>query len=34
MPEELEALVKAIPREPQDIKLYNLIAGEASLPKR
>jgi tripartite-type tricarboxylate transporter receptor subunit TctC len=34
MPEELEAMVKAIPREPQDIKLYNLLAGEASLPKR
>ena len=34
MPEELEAMVKAIPRDPQDVKLYNLIAGEASLPKR
>lgn len=34
MPEELEAMVKAIPREPQDVKLYNLISGEGSLPKR
>jgi tripartite-type tricarboxylate transporter receptor subunit TctC len=34
MPEELEAMVKAIPRDPQDVKLYNLIAGEAPLPKR
>jgi tripartite-type tricarboxylate transporter receptor subunit TctC len=34
MPDELEAMVKAIPRDPQDVKLYNLIAGEASLPKR
>jgi tripartite-type tricarboxylate transporter receptor subunit TctC len=34
MPEELEAMVKAIPRDPQDVQLYNLISGEASLPKR
>jgi tripartite-type tricarboxylate transporter receptor subunit TctC len=34
MPEELEAMVKAIPREPQDVKLYNLISGEGPLPKR
>jgi tripartite-type tricarboxylate transporter receptor subunit TctC len=34
MPEELEAMVRAIPREPQDVKLYNLISGEGSLPKR
>jgi tripartite-type tricarboxylate transporter receptor subunit TctC len=34
MPDELEAMVKAIPRDPQDVKLYNLIAAEASLPKR
>jgi tripartite-type tricarboxylate transporter receptor subunit TctC len=34
MPEELEAMVKAIPREPQDVKLYNLISAEGPLPKR
>ena len=34
MPEELEAMVKAIPREPQDVKLYNLISGEGPLPQR
>lgn len=34
MPEELDAMVKAIPRDPQDVKLYNLISGEAPLPKR
>jgi len=34
MPEELEAMVKAIPRDPHDVKLYNLIAGEGALPKR
>jgi tripartite-type tricarboxylate transporter receptor subunit TctC len=34
MPEELEAMVKAIPKDPQDVKLYNLISGEAPLPKR
>jgi tripartite-type tricarboxylate transporter receptor subunit TctC len=34
MPEELDAMVKAIPREPQDVKLYNLISGEGPLPKR
>jgi tripartite-type tricarboxylate transporter receptor subunit TctC len=34
MPEELDAMVKAIPREPQDVKLYNLISEEGALPKR
>ncbi|MET0500522.1 MAG: hypothetical protein ABW172_03255 [Candidatus Binatia bacterium] len=34
MPQELEAMVKAIPRDAQDVKLYNLISGEAPLPKR
>ena len=34
MPEELEKLVRAIPRDPEDIKLYNMIAGAESLPKR
>ena len=34
MPEELESMVRAIPREPQDVKLYNLISGEGPLPKR
>jgi tripartite-type tricarboxylate transporter receptor subunit TctC len=34
MPEELEQLVKSIPRSPEDVKLYNLIAGAGSLPKR
>lgn len=34
MPEELESLVKAIPRDPEDIKLYNTIAGADSLPRR
>jgi hypothetical protein len=34
MPEELEKLVRAIPRDPEDIKLYNMIAGSESLPKR
>jgi hypothetical protein len=34
MPDELEAMVKAIPRDPQDVKLYNLISGEGALPKR
>jgi tripartite-type tricarboxylate transporter receptor subunit TctC len=34
MPEELEAMVKAIPRDAQDVKLYNLISGETPLPKR
>jgi tripartite-type tricarboxylate transporter receptor subunit TctC len=34
MPDELEAMVKAIPKESQDVKLYNLISGEAPLPKR
>jgi tripartite-type tricarboxylate transporter receptor subunit TctC len=33
-PEELEAMVKAIPKEAQDVKLYNLISGEGPLPKR
>lgn len=34
MPQELDAMVKAIPRDAQDVKLYNLISGEAPLPKR
>jgi tripartite-type tricarboxylate transporter receptor subunit TctC len=34
MPEELEKLVRVIPRDPEDIKLYNMIAGAESLPKR
>jgi tripartite-type tricarboxylate transporter receptor subunit TctC len=34
MPEELDELVKNIPRDPEDIKLYNRIAGAESLPKR
>jgi tripartite-type tricarboxylate transporter receptor subunit TctC len=34
MPEELEELVKNIPRDPEDIKLYNTIAGAEPLPKR
>jgi tripartite-type tricarboxylate transporter receptor subunit TctC len=34
MPEELEDLVKAIPRDPEVIKLYNLIAGAEPLPRR
>jgi tripartite-type tricarboxylate transporter receptor subunit TctC len=34
MPEELEELVKTIPRDPEDVKLYNVIAGAEPLPKR
>ncbi|HEX2228013.1 MAG TPA: hypothetical protein VHM64_12810 [Candidatus Binatia bacterium] len=34
MPEELEELVKNIPRDPEDVKLYNSIAGAEPLPKR
>jgi tripartite-type tricarboxylate transporter receptor subunit TctC len=34
MPEELEELVKTIPRDPEVIKLYNLIAGAEPLPRR
>jgi tripartite-type tricarboxylate transporter receptor subunit TctC len=34
MPEEVEDLVKNIPRDPDDIKLYNRIAGAEPLPKR
>lgn len=34
MPEELDKLVKTIPRDPEDIKLYNRIAGAEPLPKR
>jgi tripartite-type tricarboxylate transporter receptor subunit TctC len=34
MPEELENLVKNIPRDPEDVKLYNVIAGADPLPKR
>jgi tripartite-type tricarboxylate transporter receptor subunit TctC len=34
MPEELEQLVKNIPRDPEDIRLYNRIAGAEPLPKR
>ena len=34
MPEELEQLVKGIPRDPEDIKLYNVLAGADALPKR
>ena len=34
MPEELEKLVRVIPRDPEDIKLYNMIAGAESLPRR
>jgi len=34
MPDELDAMVKAIPRDPQDVKLYNTISGEGPLPKR
>jgi tripartite-type tricarboxylate transporter receptor subunit TctC len=32
--EELEAMVRAIPREPQDLKLYDSLSGEGPLPKR
>jgi hypothetical protein len=32
--EQLEKLVKAIPRDPEDAKLYNLIAGADPLPRR
>ena len=34
MPEELEELIKTIPRDPEVIKLYNLIAGAEPLPRR
>lgn len=34
MPEELEELVKNIPRDPEDVKLYNRIAGAEPLPMR
>jgi tripartite-type tricarboxylate transporter receptor subunit TctC len=34
MPEELEELVRTIPRDPEDVKLYNVIAGADPLPKR
>ena len=34
MPEEVEEMVKNIPRDPEDIKLYNRIAGAEPLPKR
>ena len=34
MPEELEELVKTIPRDPEDVKLYNVIAGAEQLPRR
>lgn len=34
MPDELEQLVKSIPRDPEDIKLYNSIAGAEPLPRR
>lgn len=34
MPEQIEDMVKNIPRDPEDIKLYNRIAGAEPLPKR
>jgi tripartite-type tricarboxylate transporter receptor subunit TctC len=34
MPEEVHEMVKNIPRDPDDIKLYNRIAGAEPLPKR
>jgi tripartite-type tricarboxylate transporter receptor subunit TctC len=34
MPEELEELVRAIPRDPEAIKLYSALAGADPLPKR
>lgn len=34
MPEELEELIKTIPRDSEVIKLYNLIAGAEPLPRR
>jgi tripartite-type tricarboxylate transporter receptor subunit TctC len=34
MPADLENLVKNIPRDPEDVKLYNVIAGADPLPKR
>ena len=34
MPEELEELIKTIPRDPEDVKLYNMLAGAEPLPKR
>ena len=34
MPEQLEELVSAIPRDPETVKLYNVIAGADSLPAR
>jgi tripartite-type tricarboxylate transporter receptor subunit TctC len=33
-PEDLEELVRGIPRDPEDIKLYNVLAGADALPKR
>lgn len=34
MPEELEELIKTIPRDPEDVKLYNILAGAEPLPRR
>jgi tripartite-type tricarboxylate transporter receptor subunit TctC len=34
MPEELEELVKGVPRDAEDTKLYNVLAGADALPKR
>ncbi|HXG51143.1 MAG TPA: hypothetical protein VNN77_07055 [candidate division Zixibacteria bacterium] len=34
MPEELEQLVRTIPRESKDVRLYNALAGPDHLPER
>lgn len=34
MPEELEELINSIPRDPEDVRVFNTIAGSEPLPKR
>lgn len=34
MPEELEELINDIPRAPEDVRLFNVIAGSEPLPRR
>jgi tripartite-type tricarboxylate transporter receptor subunit TctC len=34
MPEQLEELVRTIPRDPEAVKLYNTLAGADALPAR
>jgi tripartite-type tricarboxylate transporter receptor subunit TctC len=34
MPEQLEELVRKIPRDPEEVRLYNVLAGTDPLPKR